>query len=122
MTKRYIWIYFFVFLLPLSSYADGDNYEGRYAVEACEPASDKKSKKCVTLDYVVKVDYRKRIVAMSFYHQGEFKGNTILQGCDFFDAQNWQCSDNTGSVSYANGALLMQFKSAGVTIKITQLK
>jgi hypothetical protein len=107
---------------PQVSFADGDKYERKYKVEACELIHDKKFGNCATLDYILKVDYRKRIVAMGIYHQGEFKGNIVLQGCNFFDAENWYCPDGAGSVSYASGALLMKVQPEVMTLKFTQVK
>jgi len=108
-------------LMPSVSYASGDIYERAYKAEACEIKSDKKVGECASFDYVLKVDYRKRIVAINIFHEGNFKGNTVLQFCNFFDAQNWNCPDGKGHVSYSNGALIMKVVPEVMTLKFTQV-
>lgn len=108
-------------LMPSVSYANGDIYERSYKAEACEVKSDKKVGECTTVDWILKVDHSKRMVVINIHHEGEFKGNTVLKLCDFFDAQNWKCPDGKGYVSYSNGALVMKVVPEEVTLKFTQV-
>ncbi len=107
---------------PLISSAENEKYERKYKVEVCEKSDKGKIGECKTLDYVLKVDYGRRNVAMNIYYKGEFGGNAVLKGCDFFDAQNWNCSDGSGNVAYANGDLRMKVVPELMTLKFTLVK
>jgi hypothetical protein len=107
--------------VPLMSYAGEQKYERKYTAEVCEKTKQGKVGECQKLDYVLKVDYSKKNVAINIYHKGEFMGNTVLQFCKFFDAETWNCPDGSGYVAYSQGELRMKVVPDEMTVKFTRV-